>query len=484
MLDYVRTHQKILQIVLLVLILPSFVFIGVQSYTGMGSKDSDVGKVGNDLITSVEFENAVKNQAQRSGMPAEFANSSGFKSNVLNQLIQQKLLKYELQALHLQVSDDRLAKELNSFPEIQALKKSDGSIDADKYRQLLQNNGLSVAQFQAMKRSELMGADLQNAIASNQQGINSSTVSEKLISAYGVEREVQVLFFLADQYTKKIKVEETELKDYFQAHPGDFQSTPTADLEYVILHRDSKMDDKEFAKKADSFANIVYEQADSLQAVADQLKLTIQKESGVTSSGKKSFNKDHPLNDVKALKAIFKDEALKSNKNTEAIQLANGDLISVHVTQFNPAQTRKFEEVKTDIEKRVILKKSEDAAVSDGQQLAERLEKDPQLKLIGKEFSKSIWVSRNKPLDLQGEPFEKVFAVDPNQLPKVVSAKIPGFGLAIYRINQARDAKDLNPKAAIEQFKQIAELNLQNELAAYYSNMRERAKVKIYKSLQ
>ena len=90
MLDYVRTHQKILQIVLLVLILPSFVFIGVQSYTGMGSKDSDVGKVGNDLITNVEFENAVKNQAQRSGMPAEFANSSGFKSNVLNQLIQQK----------------------------------------------------------------------------------------------------------------------------------------------------------------------------------------------------------------------------------------------------------------------------------------------------------------------------------------------------------------------------------------------------------
>ena len=116
--------------------------------------------------------------------------------------------------------------------------------------------------------------------------------------------------------------------------------------------------------------------------------------------------------------------------------------------------------------------------------LAEQLEKNPQLKLTGKEFSKSIWVSRNKPLDLQGEPFEKVFAVDPTQLPQVVSAKIPGFGLAIYRINQAREAKDLNPKAAIEQFKQIAELNLQNELAAYYSNMRDRAKVKIYKSLQ
>jgi peptidyl-prolyl cis-trans isomerase D len=74
--------------------------------------------------------------------------------NVLNQIIQQRLLKNELQSLKLQVSDERLVKELNKFPEIQALKKSDGSIDADKYRQLLQSNGLSIAQFQNIKRSE------------------------------------------------------------------------------------------------------------------------------------------------------------------------------------------------------------------------------------------------------------------------------------------------------------------------------------------
>jgi hypothetical protein len=399
-------------------------------------------------------------------------------------MVQQQLLKNELQSLRLQVSDERLAKELNRFPEIVALKKPDGSVDAEKYRQLLQSNGLSVAQFQNIKRSELMGADLQNAVSSKQAGIQSSVVSEKLIAAYGVEREVQVVFYLAEQYIKKIKLEESELKDYFQANPSAFQTKPSADIEYVVLPRDTKMDEKELSKKADAFANIVYEQADSLQAVSDQLKLSIQKEKALSASGNKTLAKNHPLNDPKVLVALFKDNVLTSNKNTEAIQLANGDLISVRVTQYNPAQTQNFETVKTDIEKILLVKKAEDMAVQDGLQMTEQLQKDPKTKLVGKEFSKAVWVSRNRPLDLSGEPFEKIFGVQVTQLPQVVSAKIPGVGLAVYKVNQVRESKESEPKAQIEQFKQIAELNLQNELGAYYRNMRDRSPVKIIKSLQ
>ncbi len=484
MFEFVRTHQKLLQIVLLALILPSFAFIGIESYTSMGSKDSDIAKVGKDLVSGAEFENTLKNQAQRSGLPAEYANSSSFKSNVLDQIIQQKLLKNELQSLNLQVSDERLAKELNRFPEIRALKKPDGTVDAEKYKQLLQGNGLSVSQFQTIKRSELMGADLQNAVASNQQGINSNIVSEKLIAAYGIEREVQVIFFLANQYTKNIKVEDSELKDYFQAHPSDFQTIPTADVEYVILRRDAKMDEKEFSQKADSFANIVYEQADSLQAVADKLKLKIEKASDLSASGKANLPKDHPLNQTKTLKTIFKDDVLKLNKNSEVVQLPNGDLISVHVTQFNASKTQNYDAVKSDIEKLVQLKKAEELAVIEGNQAAEKLQKDPLAKLAGKEFSKSVWISRNKPLDLSGEPFEKIFGVDPSKLPQVVSAKLPGSGVALYRVNQVRESKENNPKVQIDQFKQIADLNLQNELAAYFTNMKDRFPVKKLKSLQ
>ena len=481
MLDYVRTHQKILQIILLVLILPSFVFIGVQSYTNMGSKETDVAKVGQDVISVNELDNAVKNQAQRSGIPLELANSPSFKVNVLNQIIQQKLLKNELQHLRLQVSDNRLAKELNKFPEIQALKKSDGTIDADKYRQLLQSNGLSISQFQNIKRSELMGSDLQNAIAPNQQIINSSKVAEKLISAYSTEREVQVLFYLASDFAKQVEINDADLKDYYQSHPSDFQTNPTANVEYLILHRDAS-DDKEFSKKADLFANLVYEQPDSLKPAAEALKLSILKENELTTSGKKSLPKNHPLNEQKTLLNIFKDEILKSGKNSEAFQLQNGDLISVHVSEFHPPQTKKFDEVKSDIEKIVRLKKAEDLALKNGNTNFDNLIKDPNTKIQGKEFSKSFWVSRIKPLDLSGEPFDKVFNVDTSKLPIVVNAKIPGSGIAIYRINQIRPSQEVNTKAQIELTKQIAELNIQNELSAYFANMRTNSQVKILKS--
>jgi hypothetical protein len=483
MFDSVRKHQKILQLILLLLILPSFVFLGVSSYTGSGTNDSDVAKVGGDVITGTEFDNALKSQAQRAGIPLEMTNSSAFKNNVLNQMIQQKLLRSELKALHLQVSDARLAKELLQFPEIQALKKPDGTIDADKYRLLLQSNGLSISQFQDIKKAELMSADLQFAIAAKQESVNSEVVSQKLISAYGIEREVQVMFFLADQYRQFIKVEPQEAKDYFQAHPSDFQTTPTVDVEYVVLHRDPKFDEKEYSKTADAFANTVYEQADSLRPVADTLHLKVEKISGLTAQGLARLDKAHPLNQAKTLKAVFSDEVIKSNKNTDAIQLPNGDLVSVHVTQYNASKTQNYEDVRSGIEKIVSSKKAEEMAIKIGSDQAEQLQKDPKMQVSGKEFSKPIWVSRVKPLDLAGEPLEKVFGVDPKELPKVVYAKIPGSGIAIYRINQTRSSSQ-DSKVQIEQFKQIAELNLQNELSAYFANMRDRHTVKLLKSMQ
>lgn len=484
MFEYARSHQKIFTIVLSFLILPSFVFLGAESYSGMSSKDTDIAKVGKDTITGSAFEMALKNQAQRTGLPSELTNSPTFKTNVLNQMIQQQLLRNELQALRLNVSDERLAKELNRFPEIMSLKKPDGTIDADKYRALLQNNGYSVAQFQNIKRSELMGEDLQNAIASNQQGINSRVVSEKLIASYGVEREVQALFFLGEQYTKKMSTEKSELENYYQANPGEFQSTPTVDIEYVVLARDTKLDEKEYLKKADLFANTVFEQADSLQAVADNLKLVIQKEIGLSSAGKQGIPKNHPLNDPKVLFALFQEEMLKSNKNMEAKQLPNGDLVSIRVTQYQASQTQKFDLVKAAIEKKVIAKKAEDTAVTEGTRAAEQFKQDPRSKIAGREFSKAFWISRNKPMDLSGEPFDKVFGADVSQLPQLVTATIPGVGIALYRINQVRAPKDLSPNLQIEQFKQVSELNLQSELGAYFTNMRERSPVKMVKSLQ
>ena len=54
MFDSVRKHQKLLQIILLVLIVPSFALFGISSYTDFFDKDTDLVKVDGKAITTLE----------------------------------------------------------------------------------------------------------------------------------------------------------------------------------------------------------------------------------------------------------------------------------------------------------------------------------------------------------------------------------------------------------------------------------------------
>ena len=69
-------------------------------------------------------------------------------------------------------------------------------------------------------------------------------------------------------------------------------------------------------------------------------------------------------------------------------------------------------------------------------------------------------------------------------MPTITSAQIPNVGLAIFRINQIRTPEDLDSKTKVEQFKQIAALSSQSEIAAYFSNIRGRAGLKLLNPVQ
>jgi hypothetical protein len=239
------------------------------------------------------------------GSNQAIAQSPGFKNAILNQLVQQKLISYDIKDLKLQVSPEMLAKELLKYPEIVALKKADGTIDADKYRQLLESNGLTVAQFEAIKRNDLMSNALQNALNANGQVISSSKIAEKVIASLSREREVQAMFFTANDFIKSVQLQASELADYYQANPAKFQSIPAADIEFLVLTKQSGEDDAGFAKKADQFANLVYEQGDSLKPAADTFKLKIENQTDLTAQGSPNLPKTHPLNQAKIITSYF-----------------------------------------------------------------------------------------------------------------------------------------------------------------------------------
>lgn len=479
MLESIRTHQRALQLLLLLIIFPSFAFFGIQSYTGFFDKASDLIKVNGQAITSTELDFAAKKQGERFGGDPAVVSSPRFKNAVLNELLQQKLVNYELNSLNLSISDASLARRLVQIPEIAQLRKADGSIDQDKYRQLLASNQMTIAQFEDTKRNEIKANDLQNAIGSGQGGITSTKIAEKISTALATEREVQAIFFQAKDYLGQVKLTDDELQTYYKANAKQFETAATANVEYVVLKANTKDADKDFGAKADKFANLVFEQSESLKPVSDQLNLNIQTATQLTQRGLESLGKDHPLNTPQMLKAIFTDDVLKNGRNTEAIQTSTGVLVAARVKQFNAPAALPFEKVKADISKIVSFQQAEQLAKKDAQSQLAELEKDPKNASFDKKFGKSVWVSRTRPLDLKDESYEKVFAVKEEGLPRVTAASSAGVGMVIYRVNSIRPPQSVDAKAQIQQFNQIASLAAQSEMGAYFANIRDRAGVKI-----
>ncbi|MFM9113397.1 MAG: SurA N-terminal domain-containing protein, partial [Polynucleobacter victoriensis] len=92
MLESIRKYQKLLMGLLLLLILPSFVFLGIESYVRDMGKDSDLVKVNGVSITRQELDNAVKARAdrlqqQQGRVDSAMVNSVPFKQSVLGEII-------------------------------------------------------------------------------------------------------------------------------------------------------------------------------------------------------------------------------------------------------------------------------------------------------------------------------------------------------------------------------------------------------------
>ena len=88
MFDTVRKHQKILQLVLMLFIVPSFVLFGISGYSSFMDKETDLIKINGKPITAQEVDNAAKRQAERVGGNPQIAQSLQFRQAILNELLE------------------------------------------------------------------------------------------------------------------------------------------------------------------------------------------------------------------------------------------------------------------------------------------------------------------------------------------------------------------------------------------------------------
>jgi hypothetical protein len=479
MFDTVRKHQRILQFVLLLLIVPSFAFFGISSYSSYLDQETDLVKINGKPITAQEVENAAKRQAERVGGNAQIAQSLQFRQAVLNELLQQRILGYAVGNLHLQVGKEALIKSLQNIPQIRALYKQDGSFDDARFKQLLSSNGMNEEQFYAGQAFDLKISQLVNSVARTE--IANPKLSEIISALYETERQVQILSFDAKDYLSKVNPSSEDLQAFYNANSKLFESPEYVDVEYIVLKADPKEDAKAFSEKADQFANMTYDQSDSLKPAADKLKLNVQTQKGVTRSGATGVAKDHPLANPKVVQALFGDEAVKNKRNIEAVQISPGVFVSARVVIFHPAQTLPYKDVAAEVKRQVSQRMAEKLAVSAAADRYTSLEKDPK---VANGFASPVWVSRNKPGNLIGGALDQVMSINPDKFPAVISVSNPGVGTTLYRVDQVRQPASVDAKVYKAQAQQIQALAAQAEFAGFMAYWRDAAGVKVINPLK
>ena len=235
MFEFIRTHKPLMMGFLMLLIVPSFVLVGVSSYQG-GDATTGVATVDDRKITQPEWEEAQRQQIDRyrqqmgDQFDQKMFDTPEARQAVLDNLVAERALEAEIKRSHLTVNDATLAR---TIAEIDAFKKADGSFDMEQYKAVLAAQGMSPAMFDARMRRDMALQQLNNAVAGS--AFVPRTVAKRLSDVNDQEREVQEMIFPVSDFVAQVKVNDEMVKAYYDKNAALFAVPERAKVEYVVL---------------------------------------------------------------------------------------------------------------------------------------------------------------------------------------------------------------------------------------------------------
>ncbi|WP_233829925.1 SurA N-terminal domain-containing protein [Paraburkholderia sp. ZP32-5] len=239
MLDFFRNHQRLMMFMLILVILPGLGFVGIQGFRGFFDESANVASVNGHNITRVEYDDAMRQQLDRARqvLGAQFDmktfDTPEHRREILDGMIEQRVLADETQRLHLTASDDAVRRTLMADPVISSLKNPDGSIDIERYKQLLAMQGMTPDQYDERVRYTLAMQQLPASIQGS--AFTSKTLAQHLTELALQQREVQGIAFHPRDYAAQVQPTDAQLQAYYDAHRNDFSTQATATIQYVVM---------------------------------------------------------------------------------------------------------------------------------------------------------------------------------------------------------------------------------------------------------
>ena len=299
MFEFVRKHTKVMMLLMFLMIIPAFVLVGVDGFKSIKAGGDAVATVGSQKITQGEWDAAHKNEvdrlrAQMPNLDAKLLESPEARYVTLERLVREKVLTEAVQDAGMGTTDARLARELQQSPTIAAMRKPDGSLDIERYRQFAGSQGLTTDGFEARVRSQLSERQVEAGLLNT--AFSPAALPEVSLNAFYERREAQISRFNAADYASKVNPTDAEIDAFYQANLATFKSPESANIEYVVLDLDT-------VKKS-----ITLNEAD-VKTYYDQ--------NAVRLSGKEERRASHIL--INAPKDMPADERKKAREKADAL---------------------------------------------------------------------------------------------------------------------------------------------------------------------
>lgn len=228
-----------------------------------------------------------------------------------------------------------------------------------------------------------------------------------------------------------------------------------------------------FAETAEAFTNGVYEQSDSLKPVADKLKLEIK--TAINLMRKPAPGVTGVLANGKFLAALFGPDAIEKKRNTEAIETAPNQLVAGRITQYTPARTMPFAEVRGVVRERVVATRAAELAKKEGLEKLAAWRAAPATATM----PAAVMVSRDQSQNIPPLVLAAALRADGSVLPAFVGVDLGAQGYSVLRVNKIVP-RPAPAEAALKQDRaQYTQWWSAAENQAYYSLLKERFKTEI-----
>ena len=239
MFDFVRNHTRLALGFMLLLIIPSFVFFGVDGYTNFRDGGSaSVATVDGVSITRGEWESAHQRSVDRvrrqsPDLDTKRLDTPELRGETLNALVRDRVIATAGRSMQLMPTDARLQRLFVTDPQFASIRNPDGSVN----REILGMQGMSSDLFTQQLRQDLAARQVLGGVA--RTAVAPATLAAASLDPLLQRREVQIQRFDPVVYRSKVNAGDADLEAFYKEQQSQFKALEQAEIEYVVLDLDA-----------------------------------------------------------------------------------------------------------------------------------------------------------------------------------------------------------------------------------------------------